>query len=80
MPRPRTQAEYLARLTPPSVMAFQASRRVLLRRALGAGAFLGLGGSLLSCGDDDDNGASATTSGGTSGATTGAPGTTGAPD
>jgi multiple sugar transport system substrate-binding protein len=78
MPRPRTQAEYLARLTPPSVLALQASRRAVLRRALGAGAVLGLGGTLLSCGDDDDDdGASATTTGGTSGATSGA--TTGTP-
>jgi multiple sugar transport system substrate-binding protein len=75
MPRPRTQADYLARLTPPSVLALQASRRALLRRALGAGAVLGLGGTLLSCGGDDDDdasGAPGTTTGATTGAPTGA--------
>jgi multiple sugar transport system substrate-binding protein len=44
MSRPRTQAEYLARLVPPSVQAL--SRRAVITRALGAGALLGLGGSL----------------------------------
>jgi multiple sugar transport system substrate-binding protein len=70
MSRPRTQAEYLARLVPPSVQAL--SRRAVITRALGAGALLGLGGSLAACGgDDDDDGASATTSGGTSAGTSG---------
>jgi multiple sugar transport system substrate-binding protein len=78
MSRPRTQAEYLARLIPPSVQAL--SRRAVITRALGAGALLGLGGSLAACGDDDDSGGAATTSGGTSAApTTGASGTTAAP-
>jgi multiple sugar transport system substrate-binding protein len=76
MSRPRTQAEYLARLVPPSVMALKASRRAVLSRALGAGALLGLGGSLAGCGGDDDDGASATTAGGTSPGTS-SPGTAG---
>jgi multiple sugar transport system substrate-binding protein len=73
MSRPRTQAEYLARLVPPSVQAL--SRRAVITRALGAGALLGLGGSLAACGGDDDDGASATTAGGTSPGTS--PGTSG---
>jgi multiple sugar transport system substrate-binding protein len=70
MSRPRTQAEYLARLVPPSVQAL--SRRAVITRALGAGALLGLGGSLAACGGDDDDSTSATTSGGTSAGTSGA--------
>ena len=74
MSRPRTQAEYLARLVPPSVQAL--SRRSVITRALGAGALLGLGGSLAACGGDDDDGAAATTAGGTSPGTTGTTGGT----
>jgi multiple sugar transport system substrate-binding protein len=76
MSRPRTQAEYLARLVPPSVMALKTSRRAVITRALGAGALLGLGGSLVGCGGDDDDGASATTAGGASPGTS-SPGTAG---
>jgi len=51
MSRPRTEAEYLARLIPPSV-AGTVSRRTLFRGAMGAGAALG-GATLLSaCGSD----------------------------
>ncbi len=76
MSRPRTQAEYLARLVPPSMMALKTSRRAVITRALGAGALLGLGGSLVGCGGDDDDGASATTAGGASPGTS-SPGTAG---
>jgi multiple sugar transport system substrate-binding protein len=48
----------------------------VLTRALGAGALLGLGGALVGCGGDDDDGASATTAGGTSPGTS-SPGTAG---
>ena len=41
MARPSTEAEYLARLVPPSVRGVD--RRTLLRGALGVGALLGSG-------------------------------------
>ncbi|WP_329008070.1 ABC transporter substrate-binding protein [Micromonospora rifamycinica] len=52
MSRPRTQAEYLARLVPPSVAGI--GRRSLLAGA-GAGALLGTG-LLAGCGSDSDSG------------------------
>ncbi|MGC4807462.1 ABC transporter substrate-binding protein [Micromonospora sp. DT233] len=48
MPRPRTEAEYLSRLVPPSVAGLR--RRSLLAGAAGAGALLGTG-LLAGCGD-----------------------------
>lgn len=50
MSRPRSQAEYLARLVPPSVAGL--NRRSLLAGAAGAGALLGTG-LLAGCGDSD---------------------------
>lgn len=61
MARPLTHAEYLASLVPPSVVGTSMSRRLLLKRALGASAAIGLGGSLFSCGDDDDTATTDTT-------------------
>ncbi|SCF37913.1 ABC transporter substrate-binding protein [Micromonospora mirobrigensis] len=59
MSRPRTQAEYLARLVPPSVAGL--NRRSLLAGAAGTGALLGTG-LLAGCGgSDDDSGADAKT-------------------
>ncbi|MBQ0904582.1 ABC transporter substrate-binding protein [Micromonospora sp. U21] len=49
MSRPRSQAEYLARLVPPSVAGI--NRRSLLAGAAGTGALLGTG-LLAGCGDD----------------------------
>ncbi|MEU8262447.1 ABC transporter substrate-binding protein [Micromonospora sp. NPDC048999] len=49
MSRPRSQAEYLARLVPPSVAGLH--RRALLAGAAGAGALLGTG-LLAGCGTD----------------------------
>ncbi|MEU6074269.1 ABC transporter substrate-binding protein [Micromonospora sp. NPDC047074] len=57
MSRPRTQAEYLARLVPPSVAGLP--RRTLLAGAAGTGTLLGTG-LLAGCGDDS-GGAGATT-------------------
>ncbi len=56
MPRPQTQAEYLARLVPPSVAARGIGRRALLRGALGVGAGVGLTGLLAACGGGGDQG------------------------
>lgn len=56
MSRPRTQAEYLARLVPPSVAGL--NRRTLLAGAAGAGALLGTG-LLAGCGDSDSGGSGA---------------------
>jgi multiple sugar transport system substrate-binding protein len=49
MTRPSSEAEYLARMVPPSVRGVD--RRTLLRGALGVGALLGAGG-LAACGSD----------------------------
>ncbi|MEU8298548.1 ABC transporter substrate-binding protein [Micromonospora sp. NPDC048909] len=59
MSRPRTQAEYLARLVPPSVAGV--NRRTLLTAAAGTGALLGTG-LLTACGDDDSGAGSKTVS------------------
>ncbi|MEH1058768.1 ABC transporter substrate-binding protein [Micromonospora sp. CPCC 206171] len=57
MSRPRTEAEYLARLVPPSVAGI--GRRSLLAGA-GAGALLGTG-LLAGCGSDSDSGSDSKT-------------------
>ncbi|MEU5790729.1 ABC transporter substrate-binding protein [Micromonospora purpureochromogenes] len=57
MSRPRTEAEYLARLVPPSVAGI--GRRSLLAGA-GAGALLGTG-LLAGCGSDSDSGSGSKT-------------------
>ncbi|WP_219418003.1 ABC transporter substrate-binding protein [Pseudonocardia nigra] len=54
MSRPRSEAEYLARLLPPSVAARPFGRRTLLRGALGVGAGVGLTGLLAACGGGDE--------------------------
>ncbi|MEH0935859.1 ABC transporter substrate-binding protein [Micromonospora psammae] len=53
MSRPRTEAEYLARLVPPSVAGV--GRRSLLAGTAGAGALLGTG-LLAGCGSDSGSG------------------------
>ena len=54
MARSRTEAEYLARLVPPSVSGAVMGRRSLLRgAALGAGGLIGLPALLAACGGDD---------------------------
>jgi multiple sugar transport system substrate-binding protein len=53
---PSTEAEYLARLVPPSVRAASLGRRTFFKGALGAGALLGLPGLLAACGSDSDSG------------------------
>ncbi|GAB2686231.1 ABC transporter substrate-binding protein [Thalassiella azotivora] len=52
MSRPQSEAEYLARLVPPSVRATAIGRRSLLKGVLGSGALLGLTGGLAACGSD----------------------------
>ncbi len=68
MPRPSTEAEYLASLVPPSARGF--SRRTLLRGAVGAGSLLAVPGLLAACGGGDTS-----TSGSSGAATAGATGT-----
>src|SRR6187551_323432 len=51
MTRPSSEAEYLARMVPPSVRGVD--RRTLLRGALGVGAILGAG-TLASCGNSNE--------------------------
>ncbi|MGW4499628.1 ABC transporter substrate-binding protein [Micromonospora sp. NPDC004336] len=58
MSRPRTQAEYLARLVPPSVAGL--NRRSLLAGAAGTGTLLGTG-LLAGCGGSDSGGSDAKT-------------------
>lgn len=50
MSRPRTEAEYLARLVPPSAAATSMNRRTLLRGVLGATAAFGVPSLLAACG------------------------------
>ncbi|TQM57419.1 ABC transporter substrate-binding protein [Humibacillus xanthopallidus] len=52
MTRPSSEAEYLARMVPPSVRGVD--RRTLLRGALGVGALLGAG-TLASCGSSSES-------------------------
>lgn len=68
MPRPSTEAEYLASLVPPSARGF--SRRALLRGAVGAGSLLAVPSLLAACGSGDTS-----TSGSSGAATSGATGT-----
>ncbi|HWH99229.1 MAG TPA: ABC transporter substrate-binding protein [Propionibacteriaceae bacterium] len=65
MSRPQTEAEYLARLVPPSVAARGVSRRSVLKGALGIAAAAGLPGVLASCSSSGGG------SGGSGGATGG---------
>lgn len=59
MPRPRTQAEYLARLVPPSVAATRGGlpRRGFLKGALLGGAALSVPGLLTACGGEESGAA-----------------------
>ena len=63
MSRPQSEAEYLARLVPPSVSATSMGRRSMLKGALGAGAALGLPAALAACGSSS-SGATATSASG----------------
>ncbi|MEO7060650.1 MAG: ABC transporter substrate-binding protein [Lapillicoccus sp.] len=67
MPRPSTEAEYLARLVPSSQAAF--SRRNLLRGAVGAGSMLAVPSLLAACSSGTSTGTGASAGGG--GAATG---------
>ena len=69
MPRPSTQAEYLASLVPPSSRAF--SRRTMLRGALGAGALLATPAGLAACSSGSSSTGSATGGAGGGGGATG---------
>ncbi len=64
MTRPESEAEYLARLVPPSVAGTVLGRRALFKGVLGAGAALSVPGLLAACGSS---------SSGSSGSTGGAP-------
>ena len=70
MSRPSTEAEYLAKLVPPSVAATGIGRRSLLRGALGGAGFLGASGLLAACGSSGSS-----SSGGGGGGTAAASGT-----
>ena len=56
MSRPHSEAEYLARLVPPSVAGLNVSRRSLFKTALGVGAAIGLPSVLAGCGGGDGGG------------------------
>ncbi|MBK8076083.1 MAG: carbohydrate ABC transporter substrate-binding protein [Kineosporiaceae bacterium] len=66
MSRPQSEAEYLARLVPPSVAATSFNRRALLRAGAGLGAAAGGAVLLSACGGSDSS-----TSGATSAAASG---------
>jgi len=69
MSRPQSEAEYLARLVPPSVQALRTSRRAVLKGTLGAGAALGGAGLLAACGGSESTATGGGTSGGSGGKT-----------
>src|SRR3954451_7127525 len=74
MTRPQSEAEYLARMVPPSVAAL--SRRGVLRGGLGLGAALGGSALLAACGGSSSgSSASSSSTGGGGGAATTATGT-----
>ena len=60
MPRPQSEAEYLARLAPPSALATGFGRRALLKGALATGAGLSASGLLAACGASSSGGGGST--------------------
>jgi multiple sugar transport system substrate-binding protein len=64
MSRPQTEAEYLARLVPPSVSATSVGRRSVLAGGLGLGAALGGSALLAACGGGGGGGGSSSSSAG----------------
>jgi multiple sugar transport system substrate-binding protein len=56
MPRPQSEAEYLARLAPPSAAATGFGRRTLLKGTLASGAALSAAGLLAACGGSSGGG------------------------
>src|SRR3954447_12132523 len=70
MPRPQSEAEYLARLVPPSAAATGFGRRTLLKGTLASGAALSAGGLLAACGSSSGGGGGGGGSKGASGTVT----------
>src|SRR6059058_2765415 len=66
MSRPQTEAEYLARLVPPSVAGTSLRRRSVLSTGLGLGAAFGGSALLAACGSSSS---SSSSGGGTASAT-----------
>ena len=60
MSKPRSEAEYLARMIPPSMAATGVPRRSFLRGAGMVGAGLAVPGLLAACGSDDGDEATST--------------------
>jgi len=73
MTRPQSEAEYLARMVPPSVAAL--SRRGVLRGGLGLGAALGGSALLAACGGGSSGSSASSSAAGGGGAATTATGT-----
>src|SRR4051812_16011454 len=69
MARPQSEAEYLARLVPPSAAATGFGRRTLLKGALASGSALSVAGVLAACGSSSGGGG-AGSGGGASGTLT----------
>jgi multiple sugar transport system substrate-binding protein len=67
MTTPRSEAEYLARMVPPSVTATRVGRRSFLRGAGVVGAGLAVPGLLAACGSDTESDTSATGDSGAAG-------------
>ncbi len=59
MSRPQSEAEYLARLVPPSVAGAGVGRRTVIKGAMAAGAAFGLPALLAACGGGSSAGTSA---------------------
>jgi multiple sugar transport system substrate-binding protein len=70
MPRPQSEAEYLARLVPPSAAASGFGRRTLLKGTLASGAALSAAGLLAACGSSSGGGGGGGGSKGASGTLT----------
>lgn len=68
MPRPSTQAEYLASLVPPSAAGF--SRRSMLKGALGVGSLLAVPGALAACSSSGSSSGTSTGGGAVTGTVT----------
>src|SRR5438046_1506227 len=63
MTRPQSEAEYLAKMVPPSVMGTRMHRRTLFKGAVGAGSALLLPSALAACSSSSSGGGSGAGSG-----------------
>src|SRR3954467_9292723 len=77
MPRPQSEAEYLARLVPPSAAATGFGRRTMLKGTLASGAALSAAGLPAACGRSSGGGGGGGRGGGGGGGGGGSKGASG---